>query len=102
MLRAGLTGGIGTGNVSITGTGALTKSGAGALNLTAASTYTGSTFLDSGTVNLTGSAVMGTNTNGTSMRLANSAGSNVKVSNTTTTPRRSFTMERSRSILTKF
>ena len=66
-------------DVPITGTGALTKSGNGTLTLTAANTYTGSTFLDSGSVLVTGNGVIGSTTNGTSVRLANAAGSTVTV-----------------------
>ena len=62
-------------DMPIAGGGALTKSGDGTLILTAANTYTGSTFINSGSVTLTGSGVVGTATNGTSVRIANAAGS---------------------------
>jgi len=44
------------------GANALTKSGAGTLALSAANTYTGSTYLDAGTLNINNAAALGTGT----------------------------------------
>jgi fibronectin-binding autotransporter adhesin len=62
-------------DMPIAGAGQLTKSGNGTLILTAANTFTGSTFINSGTVTVTGTGVLGSNTAGTSLRIANSGGS---------------------------
>ena len=62
-------------DMPIVNTTVLTKSGNGTLILTAANTFTGNTFINSGTVTVTGNGTLGTATAGTSVRIANSASS---------------------------
>lgn len=63
-------------DIPITGTAALTKSGAGTLVLSAANTYVGTTFIDNGTILLTGNGVIGSAANSSNIiRIANSASS---------------------------
>ena len=66
-------------DVPITGTGALTKSGDGQLTLTAANSYTGQTFVNSGSVVVTGNGVLGSLTAAASVRIANAMGSTASV-----------------------
>ncbi len=67
-------------DMPIAGGGVVTKSGSGTLILSAVNTYTGSTLINSGTVQVTGNGILGGNpAAGSSIRIANAAGSTAVV-----------------------
>ena len=66
-------------DMPIAGAGTLTKSGLGQLILTGASPFTGQSLINSGSVVVTGSGVLGTTTNGANLRIANAAGASASV-----------------------
>ena len=66
-------------DVPISGTGGLTKSGNGQLTLTAANNFIGTTFINSGSVLVTGNGAINLGTSGSEVRIANAVGQTASV-----------------------